>query len=190
MSTSTPKRLTIQNFPAWRHAMMLETKKIGTWRFMTGQNDKCLLSLEVESANEGKDKARIARALFAKEKASQATVLVVWNSLHRVDQAKVTDEMEDDNLVGMWKGLQMTPTIEELDVLMESLYHLKCGSRDPMDFICECKLQQERLHASEEGAKMKTGHKSMLIGTSKKTSARVVLEFVNLAAYFQVFQFG
>ena len=62
--------------------------------------------------------------------------------------------MMSNNLIGMWKALQMSPTIEVLDDVVEMMTNLHCGSKDPLDFVGECKRNQERLHSSTQGKKM------------------------------------
>ena len=84
------------------------------------------------------------------------TINHLWNSLHQHDRDRVSKEMEEDNLPGMWEALQPKPTIEELDMQVEIMYKLWCGNNDPLDFISECKLNQERLHIAEAGRTMKT----------------------------------
>ena len=50
----------------------------------------------------------------------------------------------------------MKPTIEVLDKLVEMMFKLDCGNKDVLEFVCECKHHQERLHETAAGVKMKT----------------------------------
>ena len=56
----------------------------------------------------------------------------------------------------MWNKIkvQCTPDEYDLDQLLEQIVDLKCD-HGPIQFIETCKKQQERLHISEEGVRMK-----------------------------------
>ena len=143
-------------FHSWKQVAMLDSKEVGTWNMMIGKADECPLELALIAAHKTEDLMKIAKAKLAKQKAIMKTINFLWNSLHQHDKDRVSQEMEEDNLPGMWAALQPKPTIEELDMQVEIIYKLQCGNKDPLDFISECKLHQEKLYSSEAGKTMKT----------------------------------
>ena len=154
MSLSTLKKLDSLNWLFFKEKAMLETKVFGTWFFMIGQKHKCCFSLALIAA-EGNPKEKV-KALLAMQKAIQTSVLFLWNNLHASNKCKVKKEMEDDDLPGMWEALKIKPTPETLDQLVGLMMKLECNPRDPLRFINECLIHQERLHASQEGVEMKS----------------------------------
>ena len=97
------------------------------------------------------------KAETAKAKAIQEMANYMWDSLHPLDQSYISKERDEDDLPGMWAKikLQCTPDQIDLDQLLEKIIDLKCDN-GPIHFIETCKQQQERLHISEEGVKMKS----------------------------------
>ena len=138
---------------------MQMAKEIGTWNMMQRKNDECCFCLEEQAAAEGTeqaaaegtDKVKQVKAKPNKTRAIQKTINYTCNTLHSQDKARVTTEMKKDDLVGLWEALQIKPTIEVLDQLVEMMFKLDCGTKDVLEFVCEWTLCPRLLEFLELG---------------------------------------
>ena len=109
-STPAPKKLSILTSATFNHKVMMEAREHGTWDMINGDNEECCFWLEEKAALASKDETKQIKAKLNKKKAIQKTVNFIWNSLHHQDQDRVYQEMMSNNLIGMWKALQMRET--------------------------------------------------------------------------------